>query len=147
MEVIFSQKRQAPRIATAVPVEFELGHGVTRDFSTSGVCFATSASLKAGEPLQFAVFLEPEGEDEAVTLQCEGTVRRVQQESDHNVVFVALESFWFAPPSPVHPQTNRALPGSLKLPIAATDGPGPQFEDPLLTGISHPTKKRPSRSV
>lgn len=109
MEKKVFERRHAPRIATNVPIDFGTGRGITKNISTSGVCFITDAVLRPGEPLHFALTLEPEGGEEAVTLQCEGTVKRIELDGDQNMVFIALESFWFEPPAPTIPHQNDAM--------------------------------------
>jgi hypothetical protein len=76
-----------------VPVKFEKGTGVTRDFSTSGVYFETDQSFSTGEPFDFFMNLEHTDLGPHGGIRCRGEVVRVEPMREMTGVAVAISSF------------------------------------------------------
>ncbi len=67
-------RRRLHRYALQVPIRIdEVGAGVTRDVSASGVLFQIDGPLEPGDTIRFELVLSAHG----VRLQCEGRVVRV----------------------------------------------------------------------
>lgn len=75
----FRERRQAPRLPIAIPVELEGGRGLTRDVSLSGVYFETDRSLVVGEQVRLTLVMGRLSPDHPFRLQCGGRVVRVER--------------------------------------------------------------------
>ena len=93
----FHERRQAPRLPIAIPVELEGGTGLTRDVSVSGVFFETDRRLVLGEQIRLTLVMGRLSPDSPVRLQCEGRVVRVERREMQvrQGVAVAIESSRF----------------------------------------------------
>ncbi len=101
----FVERRQAARIATAIPVEIQGGRGTTRDVSTSGVFFETDLSLLPGEPITVYLILEHVSPAAPLRVRCEGRIVRVERRDGRRGVAVAASSYRLdlaGPQRPVH---------------------------------------------
>ncbi len=89
-----TNQRQSPRYFLSWPVGFEGGHGVTRDMSTSGVCFETSQFIDIGSYIRFFIFpRQVTGAPER--LDCEGVVVRVAPSAQGYGISVSLAATRF----------------------------------------------------
>jgi hypothetical protein len=91
----FPERRTSTRFRGKLPVEFEYGTGVTRDFGSSGVYFVTDQVFSAGEPIEFFLCLDHTGIERRVRLRCEGEVRRVEPEGEKVGVAIAIGAYEF----------------------------------------------------
>lgn len=77
-----TDKREAGRVRTALPVQADGGTGVTRDVSASGIFFETDVSYHIGSKVTVALDLDtPWGK---VMLRSDGKIVRVESR-DHKV--------------------------------------------------------------
>lgn len=84
-----SDKRMGERVGARLALEFDGGHGFTRDVSASGVYFETDASCGIGEQISFAVdFESPAGK---MVLKCVGQIVRVEHKDGHIGVAVQID--------------------------------------------------------
>ena len=90
-------RRQAPRIVVALPVELESGKGVTRDVSISGAFFETDQSLSPGASIGLSMLLEHVDPRGPLRLRCEGLVVRVEPRKSKVRVAVAFEEYRLEP--------------------------------------------------
>ena len=72
-----NERRKADRYPLGVRIEFEGGHGLTRDVSGLGVLFDTDVEFGIGDLLDFLIVIP-----DAVNVQCQGKVVRVGGASD-----------------------------------------------------------------
>jgi hypothetical protein len=91
----FPERRKATRFKGHLPVEFEKGTGVTRDFSTSGVYFETDRPFSPAEPIEFFLTLEHTDLGAKIRVRCFGEVVRVEPAGEKTGVAVAITSFGF----------------------------------------------------
>jgi hypothetical protein len=88
-----SEKRQAPRHKCAVPVSFENGAGITRDFSSSGIYFETDKSFTPGQSIEFTIVLEHVAPGRPVSVKYKGEIVRVEESGQRIGVAVAIQSY------------------------------------------------------
>ena len=70
-------QERAQRMAVEFPVKWAQGQGVSRDISATGMYFVMDQDCQPGSMIDLNIELDtPAG---ALTLQCQGEVRRVQQ--------------------------------------------------------------------
>ena len=74
-----AEKRRATRHRVSLPITFEDGTGVTRDFSSVGVFFETDKSFVPGQAITFTVQLKHVDPIRPVQLKCRGAIVRVEQ--------------------------------------------------------------------
>jgi hypothetical protein len=74
-----NENRRALRHKAGVPVEFESGKGVTRDFSASGIYFEADRSFSPGQSIEFTLILEHVDYAGPVRVKCRGEIVRVEQ--------------------------------------------------------------------
>src|SRR4030043_1534430 len=74
-----AEKRRAPRPPGALPVKFEDGKGITRDFSSSGIFFETDKSFTPGQAIEFTIVLEYVDPDRPGRLKCMGEIVRAEE--------------------------------------------------------------------
>jgi hypothetical protein len=91
----FSERRKATRFKGNLPVEFDKGKGVTRDFSTSGVYFVADQSFAPAEPIEFVMNLEHSGLAPLVRVRFVGEIVRVEPAGEKTGVAVAVSSYGF----------------------------------------------------
>ena len=91
-------RRQAPRIVVALPVELVSGKGVTRNVSISGAFFETDQSLSPGSSIGLSMLLEHVDPRGPLRLRCEGRVVRVEPRENKVRVAVAIEESRLEPP-------------------------------------------------
>lgn len=72
-------RRAALRYQVRVPILFDGGDGVTRNISSTGVCFETATQLALGAAICFALPFGTDGAGERITVRCEGCVVRVEE--------------------------------------------------------------------
>ena len=71
------QRERAERLAVQFPVKWGQGQGISHDISATGMYFLTDKDCVEGSLIELNIELDtPAG---ALTLQCEGEVRRVAQ--------------------------------------------------------------------
>jgi len=90
-----SEQRREPRHQGKVPVQFESGKGITRDFNGSGVFFETDRSFSPGQPIEFILVLEHIDPDRPVRLKCLGEIIRVEESGQKIGVAAAINSYTF----------------------------------------------------
>ena len=90
-----SEKRRATRHPGALPVKFEDGKGITRDFSSSGIFFETDKSFTPGQAIEFTIVLEYVDPDRPVRLKCMGEIVRVEENGQKIGVAAAIKSYSF----------------------------------------------------
>lgn len=83
-------KRQAERIATALPLSFENGTGVTEDVSATGIFFWTDSTVEfaVGDHVNFTIEIVRSGRQ--IRPKCEGEIVRVQRRGTSTGVAVKL---------------------------------------------------------
>jgi len=89
-------RRRAVRFPIAIPVELDVGGGVTRDVSLSGVFFETEQWFAPGESIRLTLVLERASPGDTIRVQCEGTVVRVVDSDTKTDVAVQITSHAFA---------------------------------------------------
>ena len=92
-----SMRRQDQRLAVALPVELQNGHGVTRDVSASGVFFETTLSFSPGAAIRVSLLLEHADPVGPIRLHCQGKVVRVERLREKFGVAVAINRHRFDP--------------------------------------------------
>jgi hypothetical protein len=90
-----NEKPRAPRYRARVPVEFESGKGLTRDFSASGIYFETDRSFSPGQPLEFIIFLEHVDTTGPVRVKCLGEIVRVEESGKRTGVAATIDYYSF----------------------------------------------------
>ena len=86
--------RRDERFDSDLPIRLDLGDGVMRNVSASGVYFVTDVDLKPGQSLKFT--LEFSGVHIGViSARCEARVVRVEPQGARKGVGAALESIEF----------------------------------------------------
>ncbi|MFU8789555.1 MAG: PilZ domain-containing protein [Methylobacter sp.] len=89
-----TEQRQDRRYFLSWPVGFNGGNGITRDISSSGVCFETSQFIDSGSYIRFFIFpRQVAGAPER--LDCEGQVVRVAPSAEGYGVSVSLAATRF----------------------------------------------------
>ena len=91
----FLERRKSTRFQGELPVEFEKGIGVTRDFSALGVFFETDQSFFPADPLEFFLNLEHSDLGPQTRVRCRGEVVRVEPMGERMGVAVAISSYGF----------------------------------------------------
>jgi len=87
------ENRSAGRYPTFCTVELDSGTGVTRNLSTTGVCFTTDNALEPNLMLRCFILMQKMG-NHIIRLRCEGRVVRADKSIDGWVVainFTTLE--------------------------------------------------------
>ena len=97
------ERRQAMRFRGSLPIEWEKGAGVTRDFSASGIFFETDQFFSFGEPLELALNLEHFEPGRLVRVRCRGEVVRVERGRKKVGVAMAIHSYFFEVKGPAIP--------------------------------------------
>ena len=82
-------RRRATRFELSLPVELKDGKGTTRDISSSGVLFETDRAFSRGDAIELRVVFDDS------TVQCQGTVVRVEKMDDAFGVAVEFASYGF----------------------------------------------------
>ena len=90
-----NEKPRAPRYKAKVPVEFESGKGLTRDFSASGIYFEADRSFSLGQPIEFTIFLEHIDPTGPVRVKCQGEIVRVEEKGKRIGVAATINSYSF----------------------------------------------------
>lgn len=91
------EQRAAQRYPFRRPVRLRQGEGWTRDMSTGGLYFVTSAPLQTGASLKLLVL--PLGSNETgAEIYCAGQVVRAEANQDGFGVAMRVASFWFGLP-------------------------------------------------
>ncbi|MCK9396961.1 MAG: PilZ domain-containing protein [Methylobacter sp.] len=75
------ENRQAKRYPTSCIVELDSGTGVTRNLSTTGVCFTTDKAFEQGLMLRCFILMQRTGSN-ITRLRCEGRVVRADKSAD-----------------------------------------------------------------
>ena len=89
------ENRRTIRHRGAFPVKLESAHGVTRDFSSSGIFFETDQSFAPGHTIEFTIVLEYVDPQRPVHLKCRGQIVRVEKK-DHKLGIAAkIKSYVF----------------------------------------------------
>jgi hypothetical protein len=88
-----TERRKSSRFRGQVPVAFEKGMGVTRDFSTSGIYFETDHSFSPAQSLDFSMTLEHTELGPAGRVVCRGEVVRVEPLGERTGVAVAISFY------------------------------------------------------
>jgi hypothetical protein len=86
--------RRDQRYESQLPIKLDVGDGVLRNVSASGVYFVTEADLKPGQALKFTLEFSsiPIG---LITARCEARVVRVEPHGATKGVGVVFESIEF----------------------------------------------------
>ncbi len=72
------EKRTAGRFSASYLVDLDPGTGVTRNLSTTGVCFTTDKAIEANIMLRCFIPMQ-NNENNLIRLRCEGRVVRVNK--------------------------------------------------------------------
>lgn len=96
-EVVMNKndQRQAARFEGAIPVETEIGEGLTRDFSNSGVFFETDKTYSPGQKIEFSFVLEHFISDRPMRVKCQGEIIRVEEKGRNVGVASTISSITF----------------------------------------------------
>lgn len=86
------EKRSASRFPTFCTVELESGTGITRNLSTTGVCFTTDQPIDPDLMVRCFIPMQRPGRN-TVRLRCEGKVVRVNKSEDGWDVAINFTSF------------------------------------------------------
>ena len=90
-----SEQRSEPRHKGKLPVKFESGKGITRDFSGSGIFFETDRAFSPGQPIEFSIVLEHIDPERPVRLKCRGEIIRIEESGQKIGVAAAINSYTF----------------------------------------------------
>ena len=122
----FTDRRQARRYRTAIPVELEQRTGLTRDVSASGVFFETDSSFPVGVTISFSLVLEHADPGGPLRLQCQGEVVRVERLESKVGVAVRFTSYWFDLPAQSHTSLGQSerFPDFASSPVFRQEGLG-----------------------
>lgn len=93
-----SEKKRATRHRDATPIELEDGHGITRDFSSTGIFFETEKALTQGQPIDFTIVLENVDPERLVRVKCRGEIIRIEESGPRIGVAVSISSYSFEKP-------------------------------------------------
>jgi hypothetical protein len=75
------ENRLAGRYPTFCTVELDSGTGVTRNLSTTGVCFTTDSALEPNLMLRCFILMQKMGRN-IIRVRCEGRVVRADKSGD-----------------------------------------------------------------
>ena len=90
-----SEKRQEPRHQSKLPVQFESGKGIIRDFSGSAVFIETDRAFSPGQPIEFTLALEYINPERPVNMKCRGEIIRIEKSDQKIGVVAAINSYTF----------------------------------------------------
>jgi len=76
-----NEKRSAGRYPTLCTVELDSGTGLTRNLSTTGVCFTTNTPIEPNLMLRCFILMQKMGRN-MTRLRCEGKVVRADRSAD-----------------------------------------------------------------
>ncbi|MFZ2407142.1 MAG: PilZ domain-containing protein [Methylobacter sp.] len=86
------ENRQACRFPTSCIVELDSGAGITRNLSTTGVCFTTDQAIEPDLMLRCFIPMQKPGRN-LTRLRCEGRVVRTARSVDGWEVAVHFTTF------------------------------------------------------
>jgi hypothetical protein len=86
------EKRLAGRYPLSCPVELDWGTGITRNLSTTGVCFITDKAIEPDVMIRCFIPMQKPGR-KTTRLRCEGRVVRADQSEEGWEVAVNFTSF------------------------------------------------------
>ena len=87
------EQRREPRYQGKLPVQFESGKGITKNFSGSSVFFETDRSFSTGQTIEFTLTLEYIDPERPVYLNCQGEIVRTNNSGQKIGVAVSINSF------------------------------------------------------
>ncbi len=93
--MVAEERRKAERFKARLPVKWNGGAGLTRDFSAYGVYFHTEKSISCGQHIELVLLLEHVDPGRPVRLECLGEVVRVDPGEQEMGVAVAIGSYGF----------------------------------------------------
>ena len=70
-------KRQKTRYSATLPAQIDIGAGVVRDISASGVFLETDLDLQVGSRLQLSIDIDTAGGK--LRMECEAAVTRIER--------------------------------------------------------------------
>jgi len=88
----FREKRLAGRFPSCCTVDLDPGTGVTRDLSTTGVCFTTDKAIEPDLMLRCFIPMQKPGKN-PIRLRCEGRVVRANKSEDGWDVAINFTTF------------------------------------------------------
>jgi hypothetical protein len=91
--MLAGERRRDRRVATELPVQFELGAGRTRDLSANGVFFETPHPLSQEQTITFDLLLNEVAGPASLRAACRGRVVRVIPMGGTYGIAVTLDSF------------------------------------------------------
>jgi hypothetical protein len=83
-----ADRRRAPRLAIALPIDFGTGRGLTRDVSGLGIYFTTDIPFEVDSDIDFHLAIP-----DAVNVRCNGRIVRVDPQRDGFGVAVAIDDY------------------------------------------------------
>lgn len=86
------ENRLAGRYPTFCTVELDTGTGVTRNLSTTGVCFTTDKIIEPNLMLRFFISMQKKGRN-MIRLRCEGRVVRAHKFANGCEVAIQFTTF------------------------------------------------------
>lgn len=90
-----AERRQANRFVGRLPVEWNGGTGLTRDFSALGIYFETEQPLSLGERIEFVIGLAHAGSGHLNSVRFQGEVVRVEPNGSKTGIAVAVHTHAF----------------------------------------------------
>jgi hypothetical protein len=90
-----NEQRQAQRYKVKMPVDFESGKGITRDFSASGIFFETDKSFSVGQNIEFSILMDHIDSTGPVQVKCLGKIVRIEKSGKMIGIAAAINSYAF----------------------------------------------------
>lgn len=90
-----NDQRQAQRYKVKMPVDFESGQGITRDFSASGIFFETDKSFSVGQNIEFNILMDHIDSSGPVQVKCLGKIVRVEKSGKKIGIAASINSYAF----------------------------------------------------
>jgi hypothetical protein len=90
-----SENRRSYRHTGKLPLEFDSGKGVTKDYSGSGVFFETDKSFSPGQKIEFSIYLQDISADLPRYMRCSGEIVRVESKGEKIGVAATIKEYSF----------------------------------------------------
>ncbi len=88
-----AERRGAARQPVALPVELEGGHGITRDFSSSGIFYETEKAFSLGQAIEFTIVIDHLDTRMPIHLKCQGQIVRIEEKGEMIGVAAAISCY------------------------------------------------------
>jgi hypothetical protein len=90
-----AENRRAHRHKGKLPIEYDDGKGITRDYSGSGVFFETDKYFSPGQKIELSICLRDINMDIPRYMRCSGEIVRVESKGEKIGVAVTITAYSF----------------------------------------------------